>query len=221
MIITSELLHWKKYILVSFFSRNPPIIYGILTPENAYRTISYFLSNFFDAKKKKEFLFPFIDPFFLLPSSLYNVSTFIFLLITDNLCERRNYSDFYYHAQSWNNVSNYIRQFEHLCIVKLKKSENNSAPSWVRTRALVVHRLERRPLTCETIPTALRLLVTWPTAWDAPFSYEFCFEKPYCCWWNRFPTVKKQICFSKYRFYIAIYRWSLIIKNFIKSLFLN
>ena len=43
-------------------------------------------------------------------------------------------------------------------VVKLKKSENDSAPSWVRTRALVVRRLERRPLTCETIPTALRLL---------------------------------------------------------------
>ena len=104
-------------------------------------------------------------------------------------------------------------------IVKLKKSENNSAPSWVRTRALVVRRLERRPLTCEAIPTALRLLVTWLTAWNAPFSYEFYFEKPYCCWCNCFQTVKKQICFSKCRFYIAIYRWSLVIKNFIKPLF--
>ena len=45
-------------------------------------------------------------------------------------------------------------------VVKTKESENNSAPSWVRTRALVVRRLERRPLTCETIPTALQLLVT-------------------------------------------------------------
>ena len=45
-------------------------------------------------------------------------------------------------------------------VIKLKKSENNSAPSWVRTRAFVVRRLERRPLTYETIPTALRLLVT-------------------------------------------------------------
>ena len=103
-------------------------------------------------------------------------------------------------------------------IVELKKSENNSAPSWVQTCALVVRRLERRLLTCETIPTALRLLVTWPTAWDAPFSYEFYFAKPYCSWWNRFPTVKKQICFSKCRFYIAIYRWSLVIKIFIKPL---
>ena len=106
-------------------------------------------------------------------------------------------------------------------VVKLKRSENNSAPSWVRTRALMVRRLERRPLTCETIPTALWLLVTWPTAWDAPFYYEFYFEKPYCCWWNRFPTVKKQICFSKCRFYIAIYKWSLVIKNFIKPLLKN
>ena len=45
-------------------------------------------------------------------------------------------------------------------IVKSKKSENNSAPSWDRTRALVVRRLKRRPLTCEIVATALRLLVT-------------------------------------------------------------
>ena len=44
--------------------------------------------------------------------------------------------------------------------VKLKKCENKSAPSWVRTRVLVIRRLERRPLTCEIIATALRLLVT-------------------------------------------------------------
>ena len=40
-------LHWEKYISVSpFFTRNSPIIYGILTPENLYRTASYFLSDF-------------------------------------------------------------------------------------------------------------------------------------------------------------------------------
>ena len=44
-------------------------------------------------------------------------------------------------------------------VVKLTKSENNSAPSWVRTRVLVACRLERRPLTCEIIATAIRLLV--------------------------------------------------------------
>ena len=153
----------------------------------------FFLSfiGLFRRKKKQKFIFPIIES--LSPSSLfslYNVSTFIFLLIIYNVCERRNYSDFYYHA-----------------------------PSWVRTRVLVVRRLERKPLTCETIPTTLRLLVTWPTAWDAPFSYEFYFEKSYCCRWNRFPTVTKQICFCKCRFYIAIYRWSLVIKNIIKPLF--
>ena len=58
-------------------------------------------------------------------------------------------------------------------VVKSKKSENNSAPSWVRTRALVVRMLEHRPLTCEIVSMALRLLVTWPKAWDASFSYEF------------------------------------------------
>ena len=45
-------------------------------------------------------------------------------------------------------------------VAKLKKSENNSAPSWIRTRAVVVCRLERRPLTCEIIAMAIRLLLT-------------------------------------------------------------
>ena len=45
-------------------------------------------------------------------------------------------------------------------VVKSKKSENNSAPSWVRTRALVVRWLECKPLICEIVATALRLLVT-------------------------------------------------------------
>ena len=42
-----------------------------------------------------------------------------------------------------------------ISVVKSKKSENDSAPSWVRTHALVVRRLERRPLTCEIIAMAL------------------------------------------------------------------
>ena len=151
-----------------------------------YRAFSFFYRIHFDAKKAK-ISFPFYRSFS--PSSLvsFHVSTFTFLLIINNLCERRNYSDFYYHAQLWNNVSNYIRHFKHLCS-KVEKI-------WVRTRTLVVRRLERRPLTCEIITTALWLLVTWPTAWDAPFPYEFYFEKPCCCWWNRFPTVKKQFFF--------------------------
>ena len=36
-----------------------------------------------------------------------------------------------------------------------------------------------------------------------------------------FPNRKKQTCFSKCRFYIAIYTWSLVITNFIKLLFKN
>ena len=39
--------YWEKYILVSsLFRWNYPKIYGILTPENPYRTSSYFLSEF-------------------------------------------------------------------------------------------------------------------------------------------------------------------------------
>ena len=174
-----------------------------------------FYRSFSDAKKSKKF-FSLLSNLFSFFS--FHVSTFIFLLIIDNLCERKiiqtiiimhNYETML--AIVLGNLNNYV--------VKSKKSENNSAPSWVRTRALVVRRLERRPLTCETIPTALRVLVTWPTARDASFSYEFYFEKSCCCWWNRFPTVRKQICFSKCKFYIAMYRWSLVIENFIKSVF--
>ena len=34
-------IHWEKYILVSsFFRQNSPIIHGISTPENPYRTFS-------------------------------------------------------------------------------------------------------------------------------------------------------------------------------------
>ena len=54
----------------------------------------------------------------------------------------------------------YILGNLNIYVVKSKKSENNSAPSWVRTRALVVRRLERRSLTCEIIAMALQLLVT-------------------------------------------------------------
>ena len=182
-------------------------------------TINFFLflSDFCYAKKAKNF-FPFYRSFS--PFSLFSLQHFYLHFST-------------YHWQPvWKEklftfiiVHNYETMLViilgnlNIYVVKLKKSQNNSAPSWFRTCALVVRRLERRPLTCEAIPTALRLLLTWPTAWDAPFSYEFYFENPYCCWWNCFPTVKKQICFSKCRFYIAIYRWSIVNENFIKPLF--
>ena len=132
-----------------------------------YRPFSFFLLDFVDAKKAK-ISFPFYRSFS--PSSLFSLhgSTFIFLLIIDNLCERRNYSDFYYEKMLVIILSNL-----NVYVVKSKKSENNSAPSWVRTRALVVRRLERRSLTCEIVATAFRLLVTWPKAWDASFYYEF------------------------------------------------
>ena len=177
-----------------------------------------FFIGLFRRKKKQKFVFPFIDPFLLLPSSLYNVSTFIFLYLSLTTCVKEEIIQTFIIMHNYETMLVIILGNLNINVVKLKKSENNSAPSWVRTRALVVRRLERRTLTCETIPTALRLLVTWPTTWDVPFSYEFYFEKPYCCWWNRFPTVKKQICFPKCRFYIAIYRWSLVIKNLIKPL---
>ena len=146
----------------------------IRTLKSSYKFVRIFplFYRTFSTQKKAKISFPIYRSFS--PSSLFSlhVSTFIFLLIIDDLCERRNYSDFYYHAQLWNNVSNYIKNLN-LYVVKSKKSENNSAPSWVRTRALVVRRLERRSLTCEIVATALRLLVTWPKAWDASISYEF------------------------------------------------
>ena len=162
-----------------------------------------FFIRLFLKQKKQKFLFPFIDPFLpllfitFLPSFFYlSLTTCVKGEIIQTFIIMHNYETMW--AIVLGNLNIYV--------VNSKKSENTSAPSWFQTRALVVGRLERRPLTCETIPTALRLLVTWPTDWDAPFSYEFYYGKPCCCWWNRFPTVKKQICFSKCRFYIAIYR---------------
>ena len=180
-----------------------------------------FFIGLFRRKKKQKFIFPFIHLFFLLPSFFLTpfLPSFFYLSLTT--CVKGKMIQNFIIMRNCETMLVIILGNLNICVVKLKKSENNSAQNWVRTRALVVLRLERRPLTCKTIPTVLRLLVTWPTAWDAPFSYEFYIEKPYCCWWNRFPTVKKQICFSKCRFYIAIYTWSLVIKKFIKPLFLN
>ena len=185
-----------------------------------YRTFSFFLSDFFVARKSKNLFsllsilfsfFPLLLTTFL-PSFFYlSLTTYVKGKIIQTFIIMHNYGT----------MLVIILGDLKIYVVKLKKSENNSAPSWVGTRALVVRRLERRPLTSETIPTALRLLVTWPTAWDAPFSYEFYFEKLYCCWWNRFPKVEKQICFSKCRFYIAVYRWSLAIIKVYKATFLK
>ena len=72
-----------------------------------YCTFSFFYQTF-STQKKANISFPFYWSFS--PSSLFSfhVSTFIFLLIIDNLCKRRNYSDFHYNAQLWNNISNFI-----------------------------------------------------------------------------------------------------------------
>ena len=166
-----------------------------------YRLFPFFI-GLFSTQKKGKIYFPFFDPFLLLPSSLFTfLISFFYLSLTT--CVKGEIIQTFIIMHNYEIMIVIILGNLKIYVVKLKKSENNSAPSWFRTRALVVRRLERRSLTCEIIATALRLSITWPTAWDAPFSYEFYFEKPCCCWWNHLPTVKKQICFSKCRFYIA------------------
>ena len=128
----------------------------------------------FKAKKAKIYTFPFL----LLPSFLCAtfLSSFFYLSLTT--CVKGEIIQTFIIMHNYETMFVIILDNLSIYVVKLKESENNSAPSWVRTRALVVRRLERRPLTSETIPTALRLLVTWPIAWDAPFSYKFYFENP-------------------------------------------
>ena len=132
-----------------------------------------FFIGLFRRKKKQKFLFPFIDPFLLLPSSLYTfIPSFFYLSFT--ICVKGEIIQTFIIMHNYETMLVIILGNLNVYVVKSKKSENNSAPSWwVRTRALVARRLERRPLTCEIVATALRLLVTWSTTWDTSFSYEF------------------------------------------------
>ena len=107
--------------------------------------------------------FPSIDPFLLLPSSLFTfLPSFFYLSLTT--CVKREIIQTFIIMHNYKTMLVIILGNLNIYEVKLKKSENNSALSWVRTRALMVRRLERKPLTCEIIATALRLLVTWPRA---------------------------------------------------------
>ena len=124
-----------------------------------YRTFSLCLSDFFDAKKSKNFFSLLSILFSFLPSSLY---TFLPSFFYSSLITRVKGEI----IQTFIIMHNYETMLViilgnlNVYLVKSKKFENNSAPSWVRTRAIVVRRLERRPLTCEIVATALRLLDT-------------------------------------------------------------
>ena len=121
-----------------------------------YRTFSFFYRTF-STQKKQKFLFPFIDPFLLLPSPLYTfLPSFFYLSLTT--CVKGEIIQTFIIMQNETMLVIILGNLN-VYVVKSNKSENNSAPSWVRTRALVVRRLERRPLTCEIVATALRLLV--------------------------------------------------------------
>ena len=164
------------------------------TLKNSYkfvRIFHLFYRTFTTQKKKQKFIFPFMNHFLLLPSSLCNTFLPSFFYLSLTICVTGEIIQTFIIMHNYETMLVIIMGSLNIYVVKLEKFENNSVPSWVRTRSLVVRRLERRPLTCETIPTALRLLVIRPTAWDAPFSNEFYFEKPCCCWWNSFSTVKK------------------------------
>ena len=132
-----------------------------------------FFYRTFSTQKKQKFLFPFIDPFLLFPLLFRTLQHSFFYLSLTTCVKGENVQTFII-MHNYETMLVIILGNLNIYVVKLQKSENNSAPSWVRTRALVVR------------------------------------------WWNRFPTVKKKFFFSKCRFYIAIYRWSLVIKNFIK-----
>ena len=100
----------------------------------------------------KKFLLPFIDPF-LLTSSLFTfLPSFFYLSLTT--CVKGEIIQIFITMHNYETMLVIILgNLNKLCSKKLRKSENNSVPSWVRTRAFVVRRLERRPLICEIIAT--------------------------------------------------------------------
>ena len=117
------------------------------------RIVPYFYRTF-STQKKAKISFPFYRSFF--PSSLFSLQfqpAFFYLSLTT--CVKGEIIQTFIIMHNCETILAF-----QIYVVNSKKSENNFAPSWVRTRALVVRRLERRPLTCEIIATALRLLVT-------------------------------------------------------------
>ena len=118
-----------------------------------------FSIRLFSPQKKQKFLFPFFDPFLLLPSSLFTfLLSFFYLSLTT--CVKWEIIQTFIIMPNYETMLVIISGNLNIYVVKLKKFENNSAPNWDR---------------------------------DAPFSYEFYFEKPCCCWWNRFPTEKTNL----------------------------
>ena len=119
-----------------------------------YRTFSFFY-RIISTHKKQKFLFPYIDPFLLLPSSLCTfLPSFFYLSLT--ACVKGKIIQTFIIMHNYETMFVIILGNLNIYVVKSKKSENNnSAPSWFQTRVLVVRRLERRPLTCEIIATAL------------------------------------------------------------------
>ena len=147
-------------------------VIGILKSSYKFVRIFPFLLDFFQRKKKQHFLFIFIDPFLLLSTSLFTfLPSFFYLSLTT--CVKGEIIQTFIIMHNYEIMLVIILGNLKIYVVKLKKSENNSAPSWVWTRALVASRLEYRPLTCTIIAMALRLLVTWPIAWDAPIFTSF------------------------------------------------
>ena len=133
---------------------------GIL--KSSYKLVGIFpvfYRTFSDAKKKQKFILPFIDPFLLLPSSLFTfLPSFFYLSLTT--CVKGKIIQTIIIIHNYETMLAIILGNLNIYVVKSKKLENNSAPSWVRSHALVVRRPERRSLICETISTTLRLLVT-------------------------------------------------------------
>ena len=125
------------------------------------RIFSVFYRTFFDAEKAKN-SFPIhrsFSPFLLFPSSLFTfLPSFFYLSLT--ACVKGEIIQTFIIMHNYETMLVIILGSLNIYVVKLKKSENNSALSWARTRALVVRRLQRRLLICEIISTLLRLLVT-------------------------------------------------------------
>ena len=146
-----------------FFIGLFPVIGTLKSSYKFVRIFPFFIGLF--RRKKSKNLFSLLSIFFsFFPLLFTTCLPSLFYLSLTTTCVKGEIIQIFIIMHNYETMLVIILGNLNIYVVKLKKSENSSSPSWVRTRALVVHRIERRRLTCETIPTALRLLVTWPTA---------------------------------------------------------
>ena len=141
-----------------FFIGLFPVIGTLKSSYKVVRIFPFFIGLF--QRKKSKNLFSLLSILYSFFPLLFITFLPLFFYLSLTTCVKGEIIQIFIIMHNYETILVIILGNLNIYVVKLKKSENNSVPSWVRTRALVVRRLERRPLTCETILTALRLLFT-------------------------------------------------------------